>query len=157
MTTEEKLTERLAEIRTLAAEARAEGVPDAEVFTLIGDCRNALKRARNRARAVSGEYERVELVPAQGPVVEFTGHLLRSDEFDTAAGKVRLEVWQTEAGALVAVDSFDDGESGERIKVCTPTGGIQEQRMAVMEFFRWGNRARSMARKLDWSIRRDVE
>lgn len=155
--TNDKLAARIAELGTLAREAIEAGADPGTVFSVIAACRNGLNREMKRAATLPAEFERVELVTARGPVVEFTGRLMRQDAFDVAAGKVRLEVWQTEGGALVAVDSFDNGEDGERIKVCTPSGGIEDQRMAIMEFFGWTNRARSMARKLGWSVRRDVD
>lgn len=149
-----RVEERLASIAALARELAPE---TEQAATILADCERALKRAKKRREELSGEWQRVELVPVSGEVVEFTGLLLSSNAFEARDGAVRMEIWQTQAGNLVAVDSFDDGEQGERLKVRAPTGEMQHQRMAVMEFFGWSNRARSMARKLGWSTRRDVE
>lgn len=149
-----RIEERLSNIAALARELAPE---TGDVATILAECERSLKRAKKRLEALPQHWERVEIVPLAGAKVEFTGRVLRVDEFDTARGKVRVEIWETEAGNLVAVDSFDDGEYGERLKVCTPDGGTEDQRMAIMEFLGWTNRARSMARKLGWSIRRDLD
>lgn len=136
--------------RTLAPQSE-------EVMSILADTERALKRAGKRMETLSAEYERVEIVPIHGSVIEFTGRRMAAQAFDTARGHVRMEIWETEAGSLVAVDSLDDGARGEMLHASTPTGGIEDQRMAVMEFFGWSKRARSMARKLGWSTRRDIE
>jgi hypothetical protein len=155
MTTDAKLAAALQRITDETAKITPESRQ--EIMNALVNCANTIRRAVKRAEAVPAEYVRVELVPKVGATVEFTGRMLRQDAFEVAAGKIKLEVWQTESGALVAVDSFDNGERGEQIKVCTPSGGIEDQQVAIMDFFGWTNRARSMARKLGWSVRKDVE
>lgn len=155
MTEDTKLAAALQRITNEAAKITPESRE--EMLNALGVCRDALNRAAKRAVALSGEWQRVEFAPATGPAVEFTGAMLRRNVFDVDAGRICLEVWQTEGGSLVAVDSFDNGENGENIKVCTPTGEIQDQQLAIMEFFGWTNRARSMARKLGWIVRKDIE
>ena len=43
-----------------------------------------------------------------------------------------------------------------RVTVVPPTDDVQAMRFAVLDAFDWDNRARSMARKLGWSLRTEV-
>jgi len=136
-----------------------------QAMSILADAVRALKRAARRAEELDGAWERVEFVPTKGPTTGFTGRLLIEDEFETKgrdALKIRMEIWETRAGALVAVDEtkplYEGATAKLAVKVCPPTGDdAQEQRFAVMEHFGWSSRARSMARKLGWSLRVEVE
>lgn len=121
----------------------------------IGDALTAMRRVIKRAQCPV-DMERVELVQTRGPVVEFTGHRLSRTEFPVRQGtdKAVLEIWQTETGAMVAVR---DEPAGLSALVVPPGPDEAAQKMAVMEFFAWQNGARSMARKLGWSLRQDVD
>lgn len=143
---------------------RAHEIAGQEASSILADTERALKRAIKRAETLSGEWERVEFVPTKGATVEFTGRLLAKDEFETRgrdALTIRMEIWETKAGALVAIDDTeplgDWATAKLAVKVCPPTSDAQEQRFAVMEHFGWSSRARSMARKLGWSLRMEVE
>ena len=121
-----------------------------------------MKREIRRAEAAD-EWERVETVQMRGPTVEFTGRLLASTEFTTKGGALdmALEIWETKAGALVAVSSGmswgRESREDARVTVVSPTDDVQAMRFAVLDAFDWDNRARSMARKLGWSLRLEVE
>lgn len=135
-----------------------------EAMSILADTERALKRAVKRAEELDGEWERVEFVPTRGPTTEFTGRLLAEDEFESKGRDpiaARMSIWETKAGALVAVDETQrlNEESTPRLAVLVapPTTDVQEQRFAVMEHFGWSSRARSMARKLGWSLRVEVE
>jgi hypothetical protein len=137
-----------------------------EAMSILADAERALKRAAKRAEELDGEWERVEFVPTRGATVEFTGRLLAEDSFESKGNRpdpisVQMSNWETKAGGLVAVDETQrlDGESTPRLAVlvASPTSDVQEQRFAVMEHFGWSSRARSMARKLGWSLRVEVE
>lgn len=142
-----------------AQEARGLGL---NFKTVLADALKAMKREIRRAEAAD-EWERVEIVQVRGPTVEFTGRLLASTDFTTKGGALdmALEIWETKAGALVAVSSgmFRGRESREdaRVTVVPPTDDVQAMRFAVLDAFDWDNRARSMARKLGWSLRLEVE
>ena len=134
-----------------------------QAMSILADTVRALKRAARRAEELDGAWERVEFVPTAGPTTEFTGRLLASDAFETRGRdrlSISMQVWETKAGALVAVDEttpqFDGATPKLAVKVCPPTADVQEQRFAVMEHFGWSSRARSMARKLGWSLRVEV-
>lgn len=158
----EKLADRIKAVGRLAGEAWP--AAGQEVASIMADTERALKRAMRRADELEGAWERVEFVPTRGATVEFTGRLLAADEFETKGRdpiRAHMQIWETRAGALVAVDETQrlDGVSTQRLAVliCPPTGDAQEQRFAVMEHFGWSTRARTMARKLGWSLRIEVE
>jgi hypothetical protein len=141
-----------------AQEARGLGL---NFKTVLADALKAMKREIRRAE-VADEWERVEIVQMRGPTVEFTGRLLASTEFTAKGGALdmALEIWETKARALVAVSSgVMAGREREdaRVTVVPPTDDVQAMRFAVLDAFDWDNRARSMARKLGWSLRLEVE
>ena len=141
-----------------AQEARGLGL---NFKTVLADALKAMKREIRRAE-VADEWERVEIVQMRGPTVEFTGRLLASTEFTTKGGALdmALEIGETKARALVAVSSgVMAGREREdaRVTVVPPTDDVQAMRFAVLDAFDWDNRARSMARKLGWSLRVEVD
>lgn len=134
----------------------------AEPNQALSDATKALKRAKARAENLSGEMERVEFVPSRGPTVEFTGRLAMETGWnpkgsDTA--HMRLEIWETRAGALVAVSIATDRYANEdcRLTVVEPQEDRQAMHFAVMDHFAWVSGARNMARKLGWSLRVEIE
>lgn len=130
-----------------------------EPNTILSDATRSLSRAAKREATLSAEYERVEIVPTNGETVEFTGRLLASQDFAVADKRIEMEIWETDGGALVGVDVIDRDNGNERIKVAVapPQDDVQAMRFAIMDLFDWSNRARSMARKLGWSLRRDLD
>jgi hypothetical protein len=139
-------------------------VSPGQVFTILADTELALKRATKRAATLPAEFERVEIVQAHGPTIEFAGRLLAETSFETRKGQpleICLEIWETVGGALVAVSSSTlPGGSGRedcRVTVVEPSDDAQAMRFSIMDAFSWHDRARSMARKLGWSLRKDVE
>jgi hypothetical protein len=176
---EGKVTDRLVELEKLAL---ASGEGNQAVFAALGDCRNALRRVVKRA-TVPDEFENVQIDQDKGPTVEFTGRLLASDEFETKGRdplRIKMEIWETQAGHLVAAsyaepvdrEGFENArvtvvKSHEPIEEIDVDGGAnwkpikmadpQAMRFAVMDAFDWHVRARSMAKKLGWSLRKDVE
>jgi hypothetical protein len=135
-----------------------------EAYSILADTERALKRAAKRAESLSGEWERVEFLPTRGATVEFTGRLLVEDEFESRGPTpiaAHMQIWETKGGALVAVDETQrigtDSTPRLAVLMAPPIADVQEQRFAVMEHFGWSSRARSMARKLGWSLRVEVE
>jgi hypothetical protein len=131
----------------------------------IADAQRALLRIVKRSATLPAEYERVEVVRQRGPTLEFSGRLLASHEFTTRSDdpmRVEFEVWETVAGAYVAVTTTTPAErEGVELSSATvvePQDDAQAMRFAVMEHFDWHDRARAMARKqLGWSLRAEVE
>lgn len=163
MESQNKLADRIETVRGMASTAWQ--VAGEQTLSILADTEKALKRAIRRAEELSGEWERVEFVPTRGPTTEFTGRLLIEDEYQSKGRdpiSAHMQIWETKGGALVAIDETQrlDGVSTPRlaVAVCPPTGDdAQEQRFDVMEHFGWSSRARSMARKLGWSLRTEVE
>lgn len=153
----------------------------------IADCERALKRIAARAEALSGEWERVEIVRSRGPKLEFTGRLLAEHEFQTRGRgptfDMTLEVWETKGGAMIAASYGQPVDGGREIVEATvvkpiyqynldthyqtaaladgdPSQSVDAQamRFAVMDAFDWTDAARTMATKrLKWSLREEVE
>lgn len=135
-----------------------------DAMSALADCERALRRVVKRATTLLDEFERVEIKQARGPTYEFTGRLLCDSEFETRgpdALRIEMEVWETEGGAYVAASCstpVGGGNEEWRAVVIPPTDEIQSMRFAVLEFFNWDQRARSMCTKqLKWSLRQEVE
>jgi predicted RNase H-like HicB family nuclease len=157
----DKLDAALDRVRVEAEEANI--VNRGGALTALGECERALKHIAKRAETLSAEYENVEIVQDRGPAIEFSGRLLCETSFETRGGRpleITLEVWETRGGALVAVSSSTlPGESGRedaRALVVPPHPNEQEMHFAVMDFYQWENRARSMVRKIGWKLRLKV-
>lgn len=153
---------RLEELPSLAEQAGA-AAPE-QTLTILADTERALKRAIKRAEALSGEWERQEIKPQAGPVVEFTGRPVAEQRFTTTGSdpmNVGLEIWETRGGAYVAVtvtEPFDrPGFELVKVTVVEPQEDRQAMHFTVMEHFDWTDRARNMARKAGWGLRREVE
>lgn len=131
----------------------------------IADAMRAFRRIVNRATPHSEEYERIELVQDRGPTVEFTGKLLCETSFVTRGDdplRYDLEIYQTAGGALVAARHVirQQGREDPRtdLLVVEAQDDLLAMRLAVMDFFKWDLRARSMVRKaLGWSLKVEVE
>lgn len=147
-----------------AAAALAVFQNPAEAYSVLADAERALKRCVRRAEALPEEWERVEIAQSKGPTLEFTGRLIGSQSFATHGREpmqVEFEIWETRAGAMVAVRSTTptDREGLELVRaaVIEPGEDQMPRRLAVMEHFDWSDRARTMAKKLGWSFRQEVE
>lgn len=154
---DEKARGLLRDLVASAQEARGMGL---NFKTVLADAVKAMKREVRRHSASEG-FDAIEIAQMRGPTVEFNGRLLAESEFTARAGQdMALEIYETEGGALVAVTSSTlPGETGRedaRVTVVPPTDDVQAMRFAVMDAFRWENRARTMARKLGWSLRMEV-
>lgn len=129
----------------------------------LANATKALNRITQRAKGEQG-FEDVEITQPRGPTVCFKGRLAAETEWTTRGAdplRIALELWNTAAGALVAVvysepADRDDGFEDCRVLVVDPTADIQAAHFAVMEHFQWDNRARSMVRDLGWDLRQEV-
>lgn len=159
----DKNAERLAAIAELVrVNAGNQEIPNA-----LADCERALKRAARRAETLSGEWQRVEIPQTRGAILEFTARMVGTVRFETRKRDqervaVTMAVYETRAGALVAVSATvlldaADGFEDIRAMVVEPIGDELAMRCAVMDFFGWSDRARSMMRKAGWSYRVEVE
>lgn len=108
-----------------------------------------------RAARPTMEMQKKTIRQRRGPAIRFTGALIAKSEFDTRDGfPMRLEVYETQGGAYVAV-SITDVET--RATVIEP-GEDADMRCDVLEAFDWSNRARSMLRdQLGWKFVREVK
>ncbi len=163
MSPDDKLTIKLDGLSDFFRKAD-EVVADELVFAILADAERALKRAIKRAEALSGEWERQEIKPQAGPAIEFTGRLVAEQSFTTTGSDpmgVDLEIWETRAGAYVAVTASEpvDRPGFELVKVTVvePQEDRQAMHFAVMDHFDWTDRARNMARKAGWDLRREVD
>jgi hypothetical protein len=95
--------------------------------------------------------------------LEFTGKLLICENYVTK-GRDPLDlefcVYQTVDGALIGVSSAapssTQGYETVRATVVEPMDDIQAMHFAIMDGFEWGMQAKNMAKKLGWSLRREV-
>lgn len=100
----------------------------------------------------------------RGPTLRFRGELIADTQFQSRVGdEMSLEIWETEAGAFVAVSRGEmaDGKPDVRAEVVEPSSVASlpvsrrslAMRLAVMDFFRWSDRARSMVKdQLKWKL-----
>lgn len=103
------------------------------------------------------DFSPQKIVQTRGPTYRFDGRLLVADEFDAQRGDVTagMEVWETRGGALVAVSKFTPKAGGftdVSAIAANPDQDELAQRLQIMDFFEWSNRARAMVRKLKWKL-----
>lgn len=158
---QQRLHARSLGLPRIADEAGYANFPAA--LAAIADCERALKRITARGKPLPAEYERVEIVQAAGPTVEFSGRLLAENGYTTRGPQpleITMEIFETIGGALVAVSSStlpgNEGREDCRVTVVEPSEDVQAMRFAIMDAFEWRDRARSMAKKLGWSLKLDV-
>lgn len=114
-----------------------------------------IKPHRGKPRnATTVEMQQKSIRQRRGPTIKFTGALIAKTEFDMRGGQeMRLEIWQTAGGALVAVSASDEET---RATVVEP-GEEMNMRCAVMDAFDWNERARSMVKdQLKWRLQKHV-
>jgi len=134
------------------------------ITSAIADAQRAVKRILKRAEELPAEWERVEFAQDKGPTIEATARLLAETTFETQRGQpleIVLEIWETQGGALIAVSASTlpggTGREDLRATVVPPIADVQAMRIAVMDALNWHVRARSMVRKLGWSLRVEVD
>lgn len=157
----DKLTDRLGEIEALARKVSGNM---SEVYAAIAETRRKVARAVKRTEALPAEYERVDLAQSAGPKIEFTGRLLRECEFVTGGAvplSVKYEIWETRKGALIGVQ-FAQPANGHGYESCRAKVIEQQEdpftmRLALLDWFEWRVEAASMATKLKWDLRVEVE
>ena len=157
---DEKTQARFRELAREIQKARDLGVNHG---TALSDAIRDLKRLNARA-AVPDGWESVSVSRNKGSPIEFTGRLLADAEF-TRQGvepmRHAFEVYETKAGALVAVWESEPAERGGYVRasalVVEPQEDAQAMHHAVMEFFDWDDRARGIAKKLGWDLRQEIE
>lgn len=142
-----------------AADAAWKASPEA-AGSAIAEAVRALKRVVRRAATLPG-MEPFEIDQSRGPRIEFTGRVIASSSHTMRDGRaLAYEIFETAGGALIATVTMD-GEAAGSDEICDvivvpPSDDVQAMHFAVMDFLRWDPRARSMVRKLDWSLRLDV-
>ena len=158
---DERTRQRFAELAREVQTARKTGANHGGV---LSDAIRTMKRLNARQETLPAKVERVELVPQRGPRIEFVGRLLARDDWNTSGRdpmNVEFDIWETRGGALVAVSVSEpierDGVEVVKVEVVERQDDAQAMRLAVMDFFDWHNRARSMARKLGWDLRVEVQ
>lgn len=136
-----------------------------QAHSILNSAEVAVKRARKRLEALSGEWERIEIKQQHGPSIEFTGRMLCDTQFTTRGAErfdMTLEIWETRGGAYVAVSASTlpggTGREDERATVVGRQDDPKAMQFAVMEAFKWHSEAKRMVRKaLSWDLAIEVE
>lgn len=109
------------------------------------------------------EFTRTQIRQTRERTYEFEGRIIAAADFETRQGQpltMFLEIWETCGGAYVAVTRavpLNGGDADIRATVVPPADDELARRFAVMEHFRWDNRARAMARKeLKWKFVQEI-
>ena len=129
---------------------RAHQANPAVASLIMADAAKRAKRAIERD-GVLADMERVELAQTSGPTVEFSGSLVRREEYAREKdGKVfAAELWTTKGGNWVAVWESDGHVSAKRLDA--------GDTLSAMDFWEWGSVARTLAKRLKWDLRVDIE
>lgn len=133
--------------RTLFPSPRAHAA-DGAVFSSIA-----------KAKDTGAQLSRIEIEQSRGPAIAFEGKLLCTATVETPA--LKMAVYQTAAGAFIAVSSSPADEPGAadciRASVIEPGGDdVQAAHFAVLDHFAWDREAQAMVRQIGWSLRREV-
>jgi len=114
---------------------------------------NALHKVIKRAE-VPDDMERYSWGATLGPIYEFNGVEIYSDEYTDKDGNVlRLDLAMTEAGKLVVwQERISMGKETSFVDVCDGDDYI-----GVMNACRWSDMARTMAKKLRWDLRVEID
>lgn len=125
-------------------------VNQAEAGRVIADAIRSLNKAINR-KDVPTDMERIELAQTEGPVIEFTGTMIRREEYRRLSDGVLFaaELWLTKGGNWVALWESDGHISAKRIDYGDAIG--------AMDFWQWGSVARTLAKKLKWNLRVEID
>ena len=129
---------------------RAHEANPAVAALIMSDAAKLAKRAIERDD-VPADMERVELAQTKGPIVEFTGSLIRREEYTREKDGMifAAELWITKGGDWVAVWESDGHVSAKRLDAGDSFG--------AMDFWEWGSVARTLAKRLKWDLRVDIE
>lgn len=112
------------------------------------------------------DYTPTKITPDRSAPLRFNGKLIAWTQWETNRGDMmRFEIWETAGGALIAVrEGGDDGYTDAL--VVEPVEAWQDSAKghppfamvdAVLGFFQWHDRARSMVKKqLGWRMERIV-
>jgi hypothetical protein len=109
----------------------------------------------------------VGITPDRSAPLRFNGKLIAETEWTTNRGDtMRFEIWETRGGALIAVREGDGDDGYTDALVVEPTEpwqGVGKGHPpfamvdAVLTFFTWHDRVRSMVKKqLKWRMERVV-
>ena len=103
---------------------------------------------------VPADLERFSWAPTLGPVHEFTGTEIYYDEYTDKDGNwLALSLSKTTTGKLVVMqERHSMGKETAFVSVLEAG-----DHLGVMEACRWSDMARTMARKLKWSLTVEVE
>lgn len=113
------------------------------------------------------EYTPTKITPDRSAPLRFNGKLAAYHEWQTMTGStMRFEIWETAGGALIAVREGDGDDGYTDAIVVEPTEAWQDSAKghppfamvdAVLTFFQFHDRARSMVKKqLGWRMERVV-
>lgn len=132
-------------------------------LNVLLDAEKSLKRVLARAKAPA-ELESFTLPDTKGPTLSFMGRVIASDQYRTRSREplnMEMTLYETQGGAYiaqtVASPAEQQGFEDARLTIVEPAEDEQARRFAVMDAFGWTDRARSMVRKLGWTLRQDVE
>lgn len=133
---------------------RADGPADVTAHAVISQLQVLVAPMATTKTAPTEEMEPVTIKQDRGPTLKFSGLLIAKTEFDMrSGGAMRYEIWETAGNALIAVSKTNR----ETRAVVVEPGYEFDMRCAVMDFFDWENRARSMVRdQLKWRLVREV-
>ena len=132
---------------------QANRVNPSETGRAIQQAINAMHKIVKR-NEVPPDFERFSWEPTVGPVHEFTGRELYHDDYtDKDGNDLALLLAETVSGKLVVLQ--------ERVSMGKETAFVSVleagDHLGVMEACRWSDMARTMARKLKWSLTVEVE
>jgi predicted RNase H-like HicB family nuclease len=106
------------------------------------------------------EFGSVTIRCTNREAIRFKGRLIAETEWETRhQSTMRFEIWETAGGALIGVIDGDiPGEDKAEVSAHVALPGDEfEQRIEVMRFFDFHDRARSMVRQqLKWRLVREV-
>lgn len=128
----------------------------------VTDSEDASPAEANGEDADYTECRRIEIEQSRGPTIAFEGKLLctRTAELPASEMPLKMAIYQTTAGALIAVSSRpEDGDEGDaciRAAVVEVGDDIQAAHFAILDHFDWDRQAQAMVAPLGWSLRREV-
>jgi len=113
------------------------------------------------------EYTPTKITPDRSAPLRFNGKCIAETEWETNRGDtMRFEIWETAGGALIAVREGDGDDGYTDALVVEPTEPWQDVGKghpphgmvdAMLSFYEWHDRARSMVKKqLGWRMERVV-
>lgn len=132
---------------------QAQRANPSETGMAVQNAINAMYRIVKQAD-VPADMERYSWAATLGPVYEFTGRDIYADEYLDKDGNIlRIDLAETLSGKLVVwQERISTGKEMSYVNVLEAGDYI-----GVMEACRWSDMARTMARKLKWSLIVEVE